>query len=132
LLKKNLPISLILEGNALDLNSEKMFDIVFQSTAFTSILNEKFKREIALKMMRMVKHNGIIRWYEFKFNNPKNQDVKGISKSEIKELFKEAKEIEFFNVTLAPPIGRKIGKYYPFINFLFPFLRTHLITVIKL
>ncbi|MGA2406167.1 MAG: class I SAM-dependent methyltransferase [Bacteroidales bacterium] len=132
LLRENLKSSTIISGDALDLDYDHYFDIVFQSTVFTSILDNNFKRELALKMMKMVKENGIILWYDFKYNNPYNPDVKGVNKKEIRELFKEANEIVFHNVTLAPPIGRRINKWYNLFNFLFPFFRTHLITVVKL
>jgi 2-polyprenyl-3-methyl-5-hydroxy-6-metoxy-1,4-benzoquinol methylase len=132
MLEENLKSSVIIPGNALDLKFDKAFDVVFQSTVFTSVLDRNFKRELALKMMKMVKKDGIILWYDFKYDNPFNKDVKGVSKKEIKELFKEAHYIDFHSVTLAPPIGRRIGRWYNLFNFLFPFLRTHLIGVIKL
>jgi len=131
-LKNNLPTATLIPGNALDLNFQNEFDIVFQSTVFTSILDDDFKRKLALKMMQVVKKDGIILWYDFTFDNPKNPDVKGIKKSEIKSLFREAKYIDFQKVTLAPPISRRIGRFYNPINSLFPFLRTHIIAVIKL
>lgn len=130
LLRENLKSSTIIPGNALDLDFDRYFDIVIQSTVFTSILDDNFKRELALKMMKMVKKEGIILWYDFKYNNPYNKDVKGVSINEIRELFKEASDINFYNVTLAPPIARRIGRFYNFINFLFPFFRTHLISIV--
>jgi hypothetical protein len=132
LLKVNLPVSTIIPGNALDLKYENYFDIVFQSTVFTSILDSGFRKELALKMIRMVKSEGLILWYDFKYNNPRNKDVKGVTKAEIRELFKGEKEIRFYRTTLAPPIGRRVGKLYNLINFLFPFFRTHLIALIKM
>lgn len=78
----------------------------------------------------MAKENGLILWYDFKYNNPSNKDVKGVNKREIKELFPDAKKIIFHNVTLAPPIGRRVGKFYNLVNLLFPFLRTHIIAEI--
>ncbi len=129
-LKEQLQSSTIIPGNALDLEFDQYFDVVFQSTVFTSILDYNFKRNLALKMMRMVKKGGILLWYDFKYNNPSNNDVKGINKKELRKLFKEARVISFKRVTLAPPIGRRIGKWYNLINILFPFLRTHLIAII--
>jgi len=131
-LRENLINSAIIPGNALDMDFKQYFDVVFQSTVFSSILDFKFKRELALKMMEMVKKEGIILWYDFKYNNPFNNDVRGIKKKEIRELFREADQISFHHVTLAPPIGRRVGKAYNFVNFLFPFLRTHLIGVIRM
>lgn len=81
--------------------------------------------------MEMVKAEGIIIWYDFIYNNPGNKDVQGINKSEIRKLFKQAKDIEFFKVTLAPPISRRFYRLYHLLNTFFPFLRTHVIAVIK-
>ena len=55
----------------------------------------------------MVKHDGIVLWYDFKFNNPWNNDVEGVNRKEIKQLFPFAKSINFYNVTLAPPNWKK-------------------------
>ncbi len=130
-LRKKYPRITVVEGDALQLNFENTFDIVFQSLVFTSILDADFKQKLAAKMSSMLKPEGIILWYDFKFNNPSNNDVKGVGKEEIRKLFPHATEITFFNVTLAPPIGRRVGSMYEFVNSFFPFLRTHLIAVIK-
>lgn len=46
------------------------FDIILQSTVFTSILDVGLKEEIALEMQRVLKPSGIILWYDFFVNNP--------------------------------------------------------------
>jgi SAM-dependent methyltransferase len=130
LLKNQYPEISVMESDSSDLEFENNFDIVFQSLVFTSILDKGFKLKVAQQMFRSLKPFGIILWYDFKFNNPANTNVKGINKREIAGLFPDAKKIEFKNVTLAPPIGRKVGRYYHVINWLFPFLRSHLIAVI--
>lgn len=130
-LHEKYPKITVSEGDALQLNFENSFDIVFQSLVFTSILDPDFKKKLAAKMWSMLKPGGIILWYDFKFNNPANTDVKGVGKNEIRSLFAELGEIDFYYVTLAPPVGRRIGKLYEFVNSVFPFLRTHLIAVIK-
>jgi len=130
ILKKNLPNSNIFAGDALKLEFKNYFDIVFQSTVFTSILDYDFKKRLANKMFDMTKNDGLVLWYDFKYDNPNNKDVKGVGKNEIKELFPNAKKIIFYNVTLAPPIGRRVGKFYNLINFIFPFLRTHIVAEI--
>jgi hypothetical protein len=62
------------------------------------------------------------------YDNPKNQDVRGIKSSEIHELFPEF-SIDLWRITLAPPLARKIPK--PMLPFLYPLLsaipilRTH-------
>lgn len=68
-------------GNAKNLDfPDKNFDIVLQSTCFTSILDQEMKKSIAREVLRVLKDEGIILWYDFRYNNPKNPDVKGIEK----------------------------------------------------
>ncbi len=121
-----------LKGDAceIDENLNSSFDIVFQSTVFTSILDYDFKVKLANKMWQLLKPGGIILWYDFIFDNPQNNDVKGVKKNEIIKLFKNHKRIQFYKTTLAPPIGRRVRKFYPLFN-IFPFLRTHIIGVIE-
>jgi len=131
-LKNTFPNIKLYEGDACEIVPEQnnLFDIVFQSTVFTSILDSDFKQKLADKMWSLVKPGGMVLWYDFAFDNPSNKDVKGVKKAEIEKLFKEAKNIKFYKTTLAPPIGRRVKKFYPFFN-LFPFLRTHLVAEIQ-
>jgi SAM-dependent methyltransferase len=120
------------EGDACDINfyDQQLFDVIFQSTVFTSLLDDKFKERLATKMWTLLKPGGIVLWYDFMFDNPKNKDVKGIKKNEIRKLFPEAATIKFKRVTLAPPLSRRVKKLYHFFNIV-PFLRTHLIAEIE-
>ena len=51
------------------------FDFVFQSTVFTSILDSEVRKEVAGEMLRVLKPGGVILWYDFHVNNPRNPDV---------------------------------------------------------
>jgi ubiquinone/menaquinone biosynthesis C-methylase UbiE len=124
----------IREGNASELPwPDKTFDIVFQSTVFTSIKDMDLKRKIALEMKRVCKKTGLILWYDFKYNNPSNPNVKGVGKAEVRSLF-EPWNCEFRSVTLAPPIARLIvpicWSSAEDLETFFPFLRTHIIAII--
>lgn len=121
----------LFEGDASRLAFINKFDVVFQSTVFTSVLDADLKQKLANKMLEMVKSEGIILWYDFMYDNPRNKHVRGIKKNEIKKLFVKSMDIQFFKVTLAPPISRRFYKLYHIINTFFPFLRTHVIAVIK-
>jgi len=93
-------------GSATDLPFEdKFFDIVIQFTVFTSILDYSMKQKIAKEMLRVLKPDGIIIWYDYWISKPTNPDVKGVGKQEIKKLFPNCK-FEFHRITLAPPIAR--------------------------
>lgn len=62
------------------------FDLVLQSTVLTSILDSGMKQSIASEMLRVLKPDGIILWYDYHVNNPWNPDVRGVKKREIHEL----------------------------------------------
>jgi len=96
--------------NAAELDySSGTFDLVFQSTVFTSILSEPMKAKIAREMSRVLRPTGMILWYDFTVNNPWNADVRGIPRKEIMQLFPQCR-FEFQRLTLAPPIGRPLAR----------------------
>jgi ubiquinone/menaquinone biosynthesis C-methylase UbiE len=53
--------------------SKERFDLVLQSTVFTSILDPDLRRRVASEMMRVVKPDGLILWYDYHVNNPWNK-----------------------------------------------------------
>jgi ubiquinone/menaquinone biosynthesis C-methylase UbiE len=89
---------------------DNTFDIVLQSTVFTSVLDYEMKRQIASEMIRVVKGSGLILWYDYHVNNPWNPDVRGVKKQEIYELFPSCR-IELRRITLAPPLVRFLTPY---------------------
>jgi 2-polyprenyl-3-methyl-5-hydroxy-6-metoxy-1,4-benzoquinol methylase len=129
-LRKKIKEDRIFAGNILEVNTDIKFDIVFQSTVFSSVLDPQVRVAIADKMMQLLKPGGIILWYDFIYNNPRNPDVRKVTRKEVRQLFPDC-NIRFRSVTLAPPVGRRIGKAYKFINFIFPFLRSHIIALIQ-
>lgn len=124
-LQTNFPQCHLLPGNALNLELSAQFDIVYQSTVFTSILNPADRVRLANAMWNWVKPGGIILWYDFAFNNPSNPDVRKVTRRELNNLFPLAKNYIIEKLTLAPPIGRRVGRLYPYLNW--PFLQTHLL-----
>jgi ubiquinone/menaquinone biosynthesis C-methylase UbiE len=82
------------------------FDIVTQFTAFSSALDPIIKHNLAQEMLRVLKPDGFILWYDFWWN-PTNPHTAGIQPLQIKKLFPDCDYI-FRKITLAPPIARKI------------------------
>ncbi len=98
-------------GNAAHLEfKDSTFDIVLQSTAFTSILDPTMKQQIATEMLRVLKPDGLILWYDYHVNNPWNPDVRGVKKKEIYQLFPSC-QVELQRITLAPPLARRLAPY---------------------
>ena len=128
-IKTHFPNNTVFEGNAIEIVINQKFDIIFQSTVFTSILNNSDREKLAKKMLNLLKPNGIILWYDFIYNNPKNKDVKKVDVKELKSLFSNSSKLYYKKITLAPPIGRKVKKFYKLFNV--PFLRSHILAIIK-
>lgn len=133
--RTRLPQSLrLLAGDAaqLDLDAES-FDVVLQSTVFSSILDDDLQASLASKMWSLVKPGGGVLWYDFTFDNPKNPDVRGVPVSRISALFPMAK-VKVQKVTLAPPIARRVVPLSPHLYGLLnslPFLRTHVLCYLE-
>lgn len=69
-------------GSAASLGfADAAFDLVLQSMVFSSVLDPSMKRQIAAEMLRVVKSDGMILWYDFHVNNPRNPDVRGLKKN---------------------------------------------------
>ncbi len=128
-IKSNYPNNTVFEGNAIEIDIDKKFDIIFQSTVFTSILNQVDRKKLAEKMLNLLKPNGIILWYDFIYNNPKNKDVRKVDVKELKILFNKSSNIYYKKITLAPPIGRQVKMFYKLFNV--PLLRSHILAIIK-
>jgi SAM-dependent methyltransferase len=83
------------------------FDLLVQSTVFTSILSADLQEQVASEMRRVMRPGGIILWYDFVYNNPANPNVRGIGLARVKQLFPHC-SLRTRLVTLAPPIARAI------------------------
>jgi len=133
--KKKLPNQIsFIEGDFLNINFNiQLFDIVFQSMVFSSILDDNFRQKVAAKMWQMTKPGGGILWYDFIYNNPNNKDVKGVTLKNIKNYF-PCEKIFIYRLTLAPPISRMVTKIHPYFYGVFNsiyFLKTHLLCFVK-
>ena len=130
-----LPAALtVLPGDARELNFPPgAFDIVFQSTVFTSILDQEFQETLAKRMWQWAAPSGGVLWYDFVYDNPKNPDVAGVPVARVKQLF-PAGEFASWRLTLAPPISRFVTRIHPCLYGLLntvPLLRTHVLCWIQ-
>jgi SAM-dependent methyltransferase len=133
--RQRLPAAVrLLVGNASQLNfPHGSFDVVYQSTVFTSILDPNSQQRLAAKMWELTKTGGGVLWYDFVYDNPRNQDVKGVALDRIRSLFPEGR-IRCWKITLAPPISRVATRTHPSLYTLLntiQFLRTHLLCWIQ-
>src|SRR6185503_1726577 len=129
LARRNLPAScVVVHGDASALQyPDESFDIVYQSTVFTSLLDASFRQTLAERMWRWVRPGGAVLWYDFIYDNPGNRDVRGVPVAQIRQLF-PAGSLHVRRVTLAPPISRRVCRLHPFLYHVFnaiPVLRSH-------
>jgi ubiquinone/menaquinone biosynthesis C-methylase UbiE len=107
--------------------SDASFDLTFQATVFSSVLDPDIQRRIAGEIYRVLRPGGRFIWYDFAYSNPRNPNVRGISRRQICRLLSRF-QLQFQRATLAPPLGRRAVRFLPgsyrLLNAL-PFLRTH-------
>ena len=98
-------------GSAAELPfADERFDVVLQSTLFTSVLDPAMQRRIAAEMTRVLSPRGVILWYDFRVDNPRNRDVRGVRAAEIRALFPSC-DVSLAPITLAPPLARTIAPW---------------------
>ncbi len=132
--KRRLPHADLRAGDASKLPwPDGSFDLVSQFTVFTSILDPEMEMAIAQEMLRVIKPEGAILWFDFRYNNPWNKNVRGIGAERINALFPGC-EVDLQPVLLAPPLARSIaGWSWPLAELLYsiPLLRTHYAGLIR-
>ncbi len=85
---------------------DEVFDLVLQYTAFSSLLDDGVKANVAREMLRVLRPDGAIIWYDY-WLNPTNPQARGIRPAEIRRLFPNC-VYHFQRITLAPPITRRL------------------------
>jgi SAM-dependent methyltransferase len=109
------------------------FRLVVVSTVFSSVLDPVVRDLLAREIERVLAPGGGLLFYDFSVNNPANDQVRGVSRGEVFQLFRGLRG-EVRAVTLAPPLARRIAPWsWTLATCLeaVPFLRTHLVGVLK-
>lgn len=109
------------------------FDLVLQSTVFSSILDAPMRRRVAGEMLRVARPGGAVIWYDMRVDNPRNPDVRGLRRPEIMALFPGCRS-RFHRTTLAPPLSRRLAPASWTLCHLLsklPFLLTHYLAMIS-
>jgi SAM-dependent methyltransferase len=106
--RRRYPQADIRSGDAAELPwPDGTFDVVFQSTLMTSVLSDEVRCRIAAEMLRVLAPGGALVWLDFRYDNPKNPNVRGIGRSELDRLFPNC-ALRLRRIVLAPPLARRI------------------------
>ncbi len=104
-----------------------------QNVCFTSILDEEARRKAGGEIMRVLKPGGIMLWYDFRYNNPRNKQVRAVTTRQIRTYF-PGMRLKSRSILLHPWIARMMvssfwrAGYY--LLYMIPFLRTHVFSEI--
>lgn len=112
---------------------DESFDVVSQFVVFTSMIDAALKGAVAHEMLRILKPAGCILWFDFRIDNPNNQQVRSLRKQEIRALFPGC-QIHLRPALLAPPLSRLVARRSWLLGQALdavPFLRTHYAGVIR-
>ena len=107
-LKRKAPFLDVHTGSADELPwDDNLFDLAHQSMLFSSVLDEKLRRDIAREMQRIIKPGGRVLWYDFIWN-PMNKSSVGIPFSLVRSYFPDWVIEQHRRITLPPPIARPL------------------------
>jgi SAM-dependent methyltransferase len=112
--------------------AEPAFDLVFQATVFTSILDPAVRWRLAREMLRVLRPGGAVVWIDFRYDNPRNRNVVGLGAGDIRELFPGC-AVHARSSALVPPLARAVVPWSWALGTLLeriPPLRSHLVAVI--
>jgi ubiquinone/menaquinone biosynthesis C-methylase UbiE len=104
---------------------DESFDIVSLFTIFSSV-SEAMQEQLAREVNRVLRHGGVVLWYDMRHRNPANSHVHPVNKPSLRRMF-PAYKIEFASATLVPQLARHLpirGWLFPLL-YAVPLLHTH-------
>jgi ubiquinone/menaquinone biosynthesis C-methylase UbiE len=122
------------QGNAEQLDfADASIDLVMAFTVFSSILEGSMASHVAAEIQRVIRPGGGLLWYDFRYDNPANRNVRGVGAGRVRELFPKL-EGKLNSLTVLPPLVRRLGPLapaaYPVLA-IAPPLRSHLCGVLR-
>lgn len=112
--------------------ADDYFDLILAFTVFSSILDGEVRARVATELRRVGRPGSVLLWYDLRVGNPRNPDVRRISRRELQALFPDW-SVRARSVTLAPPLARLLAP----VSWLaadaasaLPPLRTHLLAAL--
>jgi SAM-dependent methyltransferase len=114
----------------LDCAATGSIDLASAETVFSSILDGGLRRGLAAEMWRTVKPGGWCMVFDFRYDNPRNPNVRKVTQAELRQYW-PADQVHYRTLLLAPPIARRLARA-PYLatellEALLPVLRSHFI-----
>jgi SAM-dependent methyltransferase len=110
------------------------FDLVAASTVFSSILDPAARQALATEMLAKTRPGGWILVFDFRYNNPRNPDVRRVTRGELLRYFAPERSL-YRTLLLAPPLARRLAPISTLlcdvITSLLPFTRSHFVLLMQ-
>jgi SAM-dependent methyltransferase len=134
LAEKRYPALTFMTGNAEHLCLPRhSFDLVLAFTVFSSILDKAMAHNVARNVRDLLSPGGAVVWYDTRYPNPWNPNIKGMTISRIRDLFPSF-QLDLEATTLIPQLSRRlrsrINVVYPLLASV-PFLRSHYLGLLR-
>lgn len=84
------------------------FDLIICFTLFSSVLDEHVAHGIAREIDRVLAPDGVILWYDNRFRNPSNPNVRQYGRRDIQTLFPNY-TCQLRPITVLPAVARRLG-----------------------
>ena len=114
----------------LDVIASASVDLAMANTVFSSILDPAARAGLAAEMWRIVKPGGWCMVFDFRYDNPHNQQVRKVRRGELAGYWPAA-ESHFRSLVLAPPLARRLARAPrlagELLTALVPLLRSHFV-----
>lgn len=132
--RERYPAFTFVEANAERFNfADASFDLVPVFTVFSSILDRRMASNVASSIRRVLAPHGAVVWYDMRYPNPWNPNLKAMTRARIRELFPSF-TLELETISLLPPLARRLGAFtataYPLLASM-PVLRTHYLGLLR-
>lgn len=97
------------------------FDLVFESTMFATLPNDRERIAIAAEMVRVCKFGGCLLLMDWRTPKPGDPNYKALTGRELRNLFfvgTSTRLLGIYKGALVPPLGRFLSKHTPSLYFL--------------
>lgn len=124
----------IREANAEQLPFEsRSFDLLMLFVVFSSILDETMQHNVARECARVLRSGGHVLWYDLRYDNPSNPNVRGVDRRALRQLFPDF-DATLKALTVVPQLARRLGPLtevaYPILAAVPP-LRTYYMALLR-
>lgn len=88
--------------------ADASFDLLLLFVVFSSILDPAMQQNVAGECARVLRSGGYVLWYDFRYDNPSNRHVRGVSRADVERLF-PGFAFSRRTLTVVPQVARRLG-----------------------